>query len=102
MTDPEYTIVRLTPARPNIAETMTEEDERAIDAHVAYLVSLRDRGILIHAGRTAHAPAPWGLIILKATERQAIELMWHDPAVSAGLQVFETYSYIIAVDHQRP
>lgn len=102
MTSPDtLTIVRVAPGRDNLSETMTADEKRIVRQHVKYLQSLRDEGIVLHAGRTTDPARLWGVIVMKASETRAADLMKQDPAVRAGLQVFEAYPYAVVIERDR-
>jgi hypothetical protein len=92
-----YTIVRLTPGRPQLLETMTEAERRIVDAHFQYLMELRDRGVVMHAGRTTDPARLWGIVLMRARPEEAERLMRNDPAIRAGIQRGEFFPYRIAL-----
>jgi hypothetical protein len=92
-----YTIVRLTPGRPQLLATMTEAERRIVDAHFQYLRDLRDRGVVAHAGRTTDPARLWGIVVMRARPEEAERLMRNDPAIRAGLQRGEFFPYRIAL-----
>jgi flavin reductase (DIM6/NTAB) family NADH-FMN oxidoreductase RutF/uncharacterized protein YciI len=68
----------------------SEHYQEHVDAHVAYLRSLRDNGILLMAGPYDGRPGeadrqrPSGMVILAATEDEAIQIAEADPLVLGG------------------
>jgi uncharacterized protein YciI len=95
--EPVYTLVRLAPGRENLVSTLTPEETQIVKKHNKYLRSLRDEGIVVHAGRTTDESRLHWLIIMRATEARAAGLMEQDPAVRAGLQQVETFPYVIVI-----
>lgn len=95
---PPYALIRLAPGRPNLLTTMTPAESQIVEEHSRYLVALRGKGIVLHAGRTTDPARLWGIVVMRATEARARELMSGDPAIKAGLQTFEAFPYLVAID----
>jgi hypothetical protein len=93
-----YSLVRLTPGRPTLLETMTPAERRIVDDHFQYLLGLRDRGIVVHAGRTTDPGRLWGIVIMRASTAEAERLMAEDPAIRSGVQRFEVFPYSMAIE----
>jgi uncharacterized protein YciI len=91
-------LYRIVPSRPGMVADATPDEQRLVEAHFAYLVELRDRGILILAGRTQEAEGTFGVSIFEADDEAAArEVMEADPAVAAGVFVASLHPYRIAV-----
>lgn len=91
-------LYRIVPSRPAMVVDPTPGEQRIVGAHFAYLVALRDRGILILAGRTQEGQDTFGVTIFAADDEQAArEVMESDPAVAAGLFIATLHPYRIAV-----
>ena len=95
-----HSLVRLTPGRQRLLETMTPDEREIVARHFTYLVGLRDRGIVVHAGRTTDPARLWGIVIMKASVQDAERLMADDPAIRAGIQVSEVFPYSVALDRK--
>lgn len=91
-------LYRIVPSRPEMVVDATSDEQRIVGAHFAYLVELRDRGILILAGRTQESEGTFGVSIFEADDEAAArEVMEADPAVAAGVFVASLHPYRIAV-----
>ncbi len=91
-------LYRIVPSRPGMVHDATPDEQRLVGAHFDYLVDLRDRGILILAGRTQEAEGTFGVTIFEAAEERAARaVMESDPAVAAGVFVASLHPYRIAV-----
>jgi hypothetical protein len=95
-----HSLVRLTPGRERLLETMTPTEREIVDDHFNYLVRLRGRGIVVHAGRTTDPARLWGIVIMRASVSEAERLMAEDPAIRAGLQVSEVFPYRVAIERK--
>jgi uncharacterized protein YciI len=91
-------LYRIVPTRPEMVVDATDDEQRIVSEHFAYLVSLRDRGILVLAGRTQEAVDTFGITIFDADDEAAARVvMDDDPAVRAGVFAATLHSYRIAV-----
>jgi uncharacterized protein len=91
-------LYRIVPSRPAMVSDPTPDEQRIVGDHFAYLVALRDRGILILAGRTQEAEGTFGITIFEADDEAAArEVMHADPGVSRGLFTATLYPYAVAV-----
>ncbi|HKP08441.1 MAG TPA: YciI family protein [Microbacterium sp.] len=96
-------LYRIVPSRPEMVIDATSDEQRIVSAHFDYLVGLRDRGILILAGRTQEAEGTFGITIFEADDESAArEVMRADPAVAAGVFLASLHPYRIAVARGRP
>ncbi|WP_345802769.1 YciI family protein [Microbacterium sp. AZCO] len=90
-------LYRIVPARPGMPQGPTDEERALTAAHFEYLVSLRDRGILILAGRTQEDDT-FGITIFEASDRaEALRIMDADPGVAGGLFIATLHPYTVAV-----
>jgi uncharacterized protein len=97
-------LYQLRPARPAmLREGPTAEEEKILDAHVAYLADLTGKGVVILAGRTQNTdPSSFGIVIFTAdSEEAAREIMNEDPGVKRGMMRAELFPYRIAF-HREP
>ena len=91
-------LYRIVPARPAMVAEPTERESEIVGAHFQYLLGLRDRGILILAGRTQESVGTWGITIYEAEDEDAArEVMNGDPAVVAGVFQASLHPYAVAV-----
>ncbi|GAA1965320.1 YciI family protein [Microbacterium deminutum] len=91
-------LYRIVPIRPEMVGAPTDEEAAVVEAHFAYLVSLRDRGDLILAGRTQEDVGTWGITIFEAADEAAARgVMQRDPAVAGGVFEATLFPYAVAV-----
>lgn len=91
-------LYRVVPARPAMVADPTTEERRLAEEHFEYLVTLRDRGVVILAGRTQEDSGTFGIVIFEADDAAAArEVMGSDPAVAAGLFTATLHPYAVAV-----
>ncbi|WP_194411439.1 YciI family protein [Microbacterium cremeum] len=91
-------LYRLVPTRPEMVTAPTAAEQDVVAAHFEYLVGLRDRGILILAGRTQEEGGTFGITIFEADdERAARAVMDADPGVSGGVFAATLHPYAVAV-----
>ncbi len=97
MTDVAQWLYRIVSARPGMAADPTPEEDALAGAHFEYLVELKDRGILILAGRTQDAE-PFGIAIFEAPDEEAARaIAAADPAIAGGLFLATVHPYRVAV-----
>ncbi|MCA9832375.1 MAG: hypothetical protein KC435_00345 [Thermomicrobiales bacterium] len=95
-------LYRITPARPQMVTDPTDTEAKIVGDHFQYLVSLRDAGILILAGRTQEDLGTFGIVIFEAADADtARSIAEADPAVSAGVFDMTLHPYAIAVSRDR-
>ncbi len=100
MSDEMQFLYKIQPTRSEmLSEESTPEEDRIISEHFAYLKNLRDKGMLILAGRTQNTdPSSFGIVIFKAAdEDEAKQIVDNDPAVSEGVMHAELYPYRVAL-----
>ena len=68
-------VYRIVPTRPEMVAEPTEDEVAVIEAHFQYLISLKERGDLILAGRTQEAAGTWGITIFEAADEDAARAM---------------------------
>ena len=91
-------LYRIVPARPAMVATPTDAETATIAAHFRYLVELRERGILILAGRTQVDEGTFGIVIYTADDADAARAVADaDPGVAGGVFSVEVYPYAVAV-----
>ena len=91
-------LYRIVPTRPEMVSAPTPEERATVAAHFEYLVGLRDRGILILAGRTQEEHGTFGITIFEADdEGSARAVMDADPGVSGGVFAATLHPYAVAV-----
>ncbi|WP_203579624.1 YciI family protein [Microbacterium hibisci] len=91
-------LYRIVPTRPEMVVDATPEEERIVGEHFAYLVSLRDRGIMILAGRTQEPEGTFGITIFEAEDEHAARsVMDADPGVAGGVFAATLHPYAVAV-----
>lgn len=91
-------LYRIVPSRPEMVAAPTPEEREIVAAHFEYLVGLRDRGILILAGRTQDEHATFGITIFEADDEIAARaVMDADPGVSRGVFAATLHPYAVAV-----
>ncbi|MGW9586817.1 YciI family protein [Microbacterium sp. NPDC055455] len=91
-------LYRIVPSRPEMVADATDDEQRIVADHFAYLVDLRDRGILILAGRTQEGEGTFGVTIFEADDEQAARaVMAADPGISGGVFLATLHPYRVAV-----
>ena len=82
-------------SRPDLLETMTEEETRILADHYAYLKRLTERGTVILAGPCTDMKGPGIVVFYASDEAEARRIMEADPAVAHG--VFKANLHPIAL-----
>lgn len=91
-------LYRVVPTRAHMVADATAEEQRLVAAHFDYLVSLRDRGELILAGRTQEVDGTFGIVIFEADDEAAARAVCEgDPAVAAGVFAATLHRFAVAV-----
>ena len=91
-------LYRIVPTRPEMPADPTEAELALASAHFEYLIDLRDRGILILAGRTQEAVGTFGIAIFEAPDAETARAVTEaDPAVAGGLFAATVHPYAVAV-----
>lgn len=93
-------LYRITPSRPAmLTDGPTDDEQRIVGEHFAYLSSLTDAGQVELVGRTQNNDASaFGIAIFRAdNEAAARAVMAADPAVRAGVMQAELFPYKIAL-----
>lgn len=91
-------LYRIVPTRPGMVADPTADEQRIVGEHFAYLLGLKERGILILAGRTQEDVGTFGITIFEASDAEAAhEVMAGDPAVAAGVFTASLHPYAVAV-----
>lgn len=91
-------LYRIVPTRPEMVVDATPDEQRIVGEHFRYLLGLKERGILILAGRTQELVDTFGITIFEAgDEPTARAVMDGDPAVEAGVFAASLHPYAVAV-----
>jgi uncharacterized protein len=91
-------LYRIVPTRPEMVTAPTADEQRIVGDHFQYLVRLKERGILIVAGRTQEEAGTFGITIFEADDQAAARaVMDDDPAVAAGVFAASLHPYAVAV-----
>ncbi len=91
-------LYRIVPTRPEMVEDPTTEEQTLAAEHVDYLVRLRDRGILILAGRTQEQTGTFGIAIFEADDGASARAIAHaDPGIAGGLFTVTVHPFRVAV-----
>ncbi|HWI32388.1 MAG TPA: YciI family protein [Microbacterium sp.] len=91
-------LYRIVPTRPEMVADPTADEQRIVSAHFRYLVDLKERGVLILAGRTQEHADTFGITIFEADDEAAARaVMDGDPAVAAGVFAASLHPYAVAV-----
>ncbi|MHC2999079.1 YciI family protein [Microbacterium sp. HJ5] len=91
-------LYRVVPVRADMVGSPTEAEQRIVAEHFGYLTELRDRGVLILAGRTQEQAGTFGITIFEAPDDAAARaVMDADPAVAAGVFAATLHPYAVAV-----
>src|SRR5688500_10790854 len=88
-----YTLVLL--SRGDRANEPADDEtlDRLQDAHVAYLMSLLDRGKVTMCGPLAGQPELRGVVVFRTSVEEARELMSEDPVVRLGRLTVEAMTW---------
>jgi uncharacterized protein YciI len=96
----ELYVYKIQPTRPEmLVEGATPFEEKVISDHFTYLQDLRNRGVVILAGRTLNIDeSSFGIVIFKAaSEDEALKVMQSDPAIQQGVMRGELFPFRIAL-----
>jgi hypothetical protein len=84
-TPEELFTFRLLPPRPTFTEDMTDAEGEVMSTHFAYWLDRFEDGDVVIFGLVLEPESPWGLCVVRATDREAVVAMAEgDPAVSSG------------------
>ena len=85
-------LFRLIPPRADFAQTMTVNEQDAMQRHQVYWQDLRAAGRVVVYGPVADPEGVWGLGVLRTAGRaEALEIGNDDPSVLAGVNTFEVF-----------
>lgn len=81
------------------ANAWKDEDESIVTNHFNRLKQLTEEGIVILAGRTLREdPSDFGIVIFNAKdEKEAHDLMNHDPAVEQQIMTAKLFPFSVAL-----
>lgn len=86
----------LRPVRPELMQTMTSEEEAAINSHFTHLQRHLEQGRLLLAGPCLDAA--FGIVILVTDdENEARAMMESDPAVLGGVMTAELHPFRVSL-----
>jgi uncharacterized protein YciI len=86
---------RLIPPRADFAQTMTADEQRAMDEHTDYWQRLLADGHVVVYGPVADPEGMWGLGVLRAEDRaDVLAIAERDPSVLAGVNTFEVFEIL--------
>jgi uncharacterized protein YndB with AHSA1/START domain/uncharacterized protein YciI len=72
-------------SRPDLIQTMTEDEKATLGEHARYIEQLTGRGVVVVAGPCTDMKGP-GIVVFQAVnEPAARHIMENDPAVKAGI-----------------
>jgi uncharacterized protein YciI len=100
MSEPPLFLYTTRPSRLGlVTEGVTDEESHILSAHLDYLQSLAEQGVLLLAGRTQDADATtFGIVLFRAAGMaEARAIMEDDPAVRHGVMHGELHPYRIAI-----
>ena len=97
-------LYRIQPTRLDmLTDGGTDEENRIVGEHFAYLQSLLKDGTLVLAGRTLNTDASsFGIAIFRAEDEAAAQaIIDNDPAVKNGVMRAELFPYRVALIENR-
>ncbi len=97
---PSQYLYRIQPTRPAmLTEGATDQEERLIGEHFAYLKNLTEIGVVQLAGRTTNDDAStFGIVVFVSQSDEAARIiMEQDPAVAAGVFSAQIYPFSVAL-----
>ena len=88
--DKKYFVLYLNPARPDFAQTMTDEERKIMQQHIAYWTNYLNQGIMIVFGPVLDPKEVYGLgVVTVDDESQLKNLIENDPA--SKINLYEYY-----------
>jgi uncharacterized protein len=105
MSETLHFLYQLKPARPELlTEGPTDREAAVIKRHFDHLRDLRDRNVVLCAGRTLNQDQnAFGIVIFEAaSETAARTLMASDPAVEGNVMRATLFPFRIALSSGRP
>lgn len=97
-----YFFCKLNPPRSDFAQTLNEQELKAMQAHAAYWTEKAKEHIPLAVGLVADPKGFFGVGILEVTDEIHLkELLDNDPAIKAGVGLqYEWYSIPRGVIHR--
>jgi hypothetical protein len=97
-----YYFCKLVPPRDSFAQTLSEQEAAAMQAHAQYWKERAKENIPLAVGLVADPKGFYGVGILEVSdETQLKELLDHDPAITAGVGLhYEWYPIPRGVIHR--
>jgi uncharacterized protein len=78
-------LYRIEPMRAGMPDAPTEDEERLVREHFAYLATAYETGVVQYVGRTVTAPHVGLALFDAADDEHADAFVANDPAVRAGI-----------------
>ena len=92
----KYFALRLNPSRPDIAQSMTDEERSIMQQHVSYWRQLMSKGKVVVFGPVLDPKAVYGFGVLQADDEQEVkEFIAGDPA--SQINNYEFYPMLAVV-----
>lgn len=96
----EKFLYKLTPTREDMLSAgLTNPENAVIEAHFAYLSELKEKGVVLLAGRTTNTDvSSFGVVIFTAENEGAARLiMADDPAVKGHVLAADLFPFRVAL-----
>jgi uncharacterized protein len=85
-------LFRLIPPRADFAQTMTDDEQKAMADHMTYWQQLMADGKVLVYGPVADPEGVWGMGVLRVADRAEVLAIGElDPSVVAGVNTFEVF-----------
>jgi len=85
-------LFRLIPPRADFAQTMTDDEQKAMAGHMTYWQQLMADGKVLVYGPVADPEGVWGMGVLRVADRaEVLAIGERDPSVVAGVNTFEVF-----------
>ncbi len=99
----QHFLCKLTPPRPSFAQDMTAHEAQIMQDHVKYWSDLAERGSVILFGPVADPEGAWGVAVLEAADRDAVDsITASDPVTLQALGMrYDVYSMPVAICGRR-
>ena len=85
-------LFKLLPPRADFAQTMTDDEQKAMADHMTYWQQLMADGKVLVYGPVADPEGVWGMGVMRVADRaEALEIGERDPSVAGGVNTFEVF-----------